>query len=175
MARAHETGPFEARGLDLVQSIGKPGLAAQMGDVDQPFGSGGINLSGCREPFQPDPGGHAMNPVQYLGQKLPGDRTGHAEHAIAAGRVKRLRQGQDTLDAAQNGGDILDQGQGEGAWLHPPANLDQKRVANLIAQPASAWLIADGVLPSFPAAPATLPSTISASKTTSKFRSIRWS
>jgi hypothetical protein len=38
---------------------------------------------------------------------------------------------------------------------------------------ASAWLIADGVFPSASAAPATLPSDISASNTTRRFRSIR--
>ena len=56
------------------------------------------------------------------------------ELSLTRGWIEIRRRGDDALDAAQQRADVLDQGQGERARLHPAANLDQQRVTNLLAQ-----------------------------------------
>ena len=53
---------------------------------------------------------------------------------VARRWIEIRRRRDDALDAAQQRTDVLDQGQGERARLHPAANLDQQRIADLFAQ-----------------------------------------
>ena len=106
---------------------------------------------------------------------MDGDRARHPKDLVTGGRIKKFRQLERTLDAAQDRADFLDQPECERAGLHPAADLDEKGIAHLIAKPCERMADRRRGFSSFLAAPATLPSTISASNTTSRFRPMRCS
>jgi hypothetical protein len=79
---------------------------------------------------------HGVNPRENLGDQRGQRQHRDAEDAVADGRLERLGRNDHPLDRLQDGAHVLDQVQGEGAGLHPPAHPDHQRIAELIAQPA---------------------------------------
>jgi hypothetical protein len=58
-----------------------------------------------------------------------------AEGALAGGRIEGLKRRYDPLNTMQDRTHILDQGLGEGAWLHLSSDFDHQRITDLVAQP----------------------------------------